>query len=166
MDNSEDAFRAAKKVVEIAKDQKSKDSNLSKSKQQLKSTSPEIIAFHSTEHRSLVEKIALHIPSSFGSSYTIPPIDYRKLQREYQAYGKKILKKTEELFDKNNIDIETRLITDEKPEEYIKKAIEEDEIDLVALGSKGEHSKLEQLFSGTIAQKVVNEVPCDILIVR
>ncbi len=44
--------------------------------------------------------------------------------------------------------------------------MEEENFDLIVLGSKGEHSKLEQIFSGTIAQKVVNDVPCDVLIVR
>jgi nucleotide-binding universal stress UspA family protein len=160
MDNSDDSFRAAKRTVELLEDQKLEEA---KSK---KSNLSEIIVFHSTEHRKLSEKIALYIPSSFGTTYTIPPVDYRKLQKEYELHGEKILKKAERLFDKHNIDVETRLITDEKPEDYIEKAIEEEEVDLVVLGSKGEHSKLEQLFTGGIAQKVVNDVPCDILIVR
>jgi len=114
----------------------------------------------------LFEKIAIYVPSSFGVSYSIPPVDYKKIQEEYELHGKKILEKTNKLFGENNIDIETRLITDEKPEDYIEKVVEKENIDLVVLGSKGEHSKLEQIFSGTIAQKVLNDVPCDVLIVR
>jgi nucleotide-binding universal stress UspA family protein len=153
MDNSDDAFRGAKTALELVKNQNG-------------TKLPEIIAFHSTEHRNLSEKIALYVPSSFGLNYTIPPTDYRKIKKEYELYGKKILKKVEEIFEKNNIDIKTRLITDEKPEDYIEKVVEENNIDLVVLGSKGEHTKIEQIFSGTIAQKVVNNVPCDVLIVR
>jgi len=169
MDNSNDAFRAATRVVEIVKDQNSKrkiDQNITQETTMIINNSPEIIAFYSTEHQKLSEKIALYMPSSFGRGYTIPSVDYRKLQEEYELYGKKILKKTEKPFTENNIDIETRLIKDKGPEDYIAKVVEEENIDLVVLGSKGEHSKLEQIFSGTITQKVVNNVPCDILIVR
>jgi len=169
MDNSDDAFRAAKRTVEIVKNQNFKEKNLQNIKQENNtsdSESPEIIAFHSTNHRKLFEKIAIYVPSSFGVSYSIPPVDYKKIQEEYELHGKKILEKTNKLFGENNIDIETRLITDEKPEDYIEKVVEKENIDLVVLGSKGEHSKLEQIFSGTIAQKVLNDVPCDVLIVR
>jgi nucleotide-binding universal stress UspA family protein len=169
MDNSDDAFRAAERTVEIIKGQNLKETTVQKDDQEknVKDTNqPQIIAFHSTEHRKLSEKIALYVPSSFGASYSIPVTDYRKLQEEYELHGKKILKKIDTLFDKNNIDIESRLITDQKPEDYIEKTVEQENIDLVVLGSKGEHSKLEQLFSGTIAQKVVNDVPCDVLVVR
>jgi nucleotide-binding universal stress UspA family protein len=160
MDNSDEAYRAVKRTIEIVKNQKSmekavKNNNLT-----------EIIAFHSTEHRKLSEKLALYVPSSFGSNYSIPPIDYRKIQEEYEIHGRQILEKTNKLFDEKYIEIETRLITDEKPEDYLEKMVKKENIDLVVLGSKGEHSKLEQIFSGTIAQNVVNDVPCDVLIVR
>ncbi len=169
MDNSDDALRAAERTVEIIKGQNLKETNVQKNNQEnnVRDTKqPKIIAFHSTEHRKLSEKIALYVPSSFGASYSIPVTDYRKLQEEYEIHGKKILEKTKKLFDEINIDTETRLITDEEPEDYIEKAVEKENINLVVLGSKGEHSKLEQIFSGTIAQKVVNDVPCDVLIVR
>ncbi len=169
MDNSDDAFRAARRVVEIVKDQNSKRKIAQNNKQEVSmkvKNSLEVVAFHSTEHRKLPEKIALCVPSSFGPSYSIPSVDYRKLQEEYELHGTKILKKIEEIFEKNHIDIETRLISDEEPEDYIEKVVEEENFDLIVLGSKGEHSKLEQIFSGTIAQKVVNDVPCDVLIVR
>jgi len=169
MDNSDDAFRAAERTVEILKGQNLKETEVQRNNQEnnVRDTKqPKIIAFHSTEHRKLSEKIALNIPSSFGTSYSIPITHYRKLQEEYEVYGKKILKKIGTLFDKNNIDIETRLITDQKPEDYIEKTVEEENIDLVVLGSKGDHSKLEQIFSSTIAEKVLNDVPCDVLIVR
>lgn len=127
MDNSDDAFRAVKKIVEIVKNQNFKEKNIGDIKP------PEIIAFHSTEHRKLSEKLALYVPSSFGSTYSIPPTDYKKIQEEHILHGNKILKKTTALFDKNKRDLETQLITDEKPEDYIGKAVKEEDIDLVVL---------------------------------
>jgi nucleotide-binding universal stress UspA family protein len=169
MDNSEDAFRAAERTIEIVKDQnrsEKKSQDLNQKVDLRENTEPEIIAFHSTEHRKIAEKIALNIPSSFGPNYSIPATDFRKLQEEYELHGKKILEKTKALFNNENIDIETRLITDEKPEDYMEKIVEEEDIDLIVLGSKGDHSKLEQIFSSSIAQKALNDVPCDVLIVR
>jgi len=58
---------------------------------------PDIIAFHSTEHQSFLDKIPIKAPSSFGSSYPIPPVDYRKIQEEYKLHGIRILKRTEEI---------------------------------------------------------------------
>ncbi|MFX1312184.1 MAG: universal stress protein [Promethearchaeota archaeon] len=165
MDNSEDVFRAAKRIIEIVNYQNYMKENVQNIKEE-DTSSPKIIAFYSTEHHKLSEKIALYVPSSFGESYSIPPVDYLKLEKEYELYGKKVLKKTKELFNEKNIEIETRLIMNDKPEDYIEKAVEEENIDLVVLGYKGEHSKLEQLFSGTIAQKVVNKIHCDVLVVR
>ncbi len=169
MDNSDDANRAARRTMEIVKGLKPKrvDTLTDKERKDLKNNNlPDIIAFHSTKHHSFLDKILIKAPSSFGSSYPIPPVDYRKIQEEYKLHGIRIFKRTEEIFDRNHIDIETRLINDEKPEDYIEKVVEDENIDLVVLGSKGEHSKLEQIFSGTIAQKVINDVICDVLIVR
>ncbi|MFW9897206.1 MAG: universal stress protein [Candidatus Thorarchaeota archaeon] len=169
MDNSDDAFRAARRVVENVEDSRQTTTNElsdSETTEYKNNKLPEIIVFHSTEHRSFIEKIPIGVSSSFGPHYSIPSIDYKKIQEEYKLHGQNILKKTRDLFEQNNIDIETRLIDDEKPEDYMKKVVEDENIDLVVLGSKGEHSKLEQIFSGTIAQKVVNDVPCDVLVVR
>jgi nucleotide-binding universal stress UspA family protein len=169
MDNSNNAFNAARKVVEMVKELKPKrpDKLDDNERKYVKSNDlPDIIAFHSSEHHSFLEKIPIGVSSSFGAGYPIPSVDYDKIKEEYKLHGQNILKKTEKLFERENIDIETKLITDEKPEDYIEKVVEDENIDLVVLGSKGEHSKIEQFFSGSIAQKVVNNVPCDILIVR
>jgi nucleotide-binding universal stress UspA family protein len=169
MDNSDDAFRAARRVIENLKQLRpvrTDKLNDNQRKDFDNNNLPEIIAFHSIEHRSFLEKVPIGVSSSFGAGYSIPSVDYTKIQEEYKLHGQNILKKTKDLFKRNNINIKTRLITDEKPEDYLEKVVADENIDLVVLGSRGEHSKLEQIFSGTIAQKVVNDVPCDVLIVR
>lgn len=155
MDDSEDYSRAAKKVIDLVKSGAGNDEE-----QAMDQKYPEIVAFHSIKHHRF------SVPSRFGSNYPIPAVHYRKLQEEYRTHGKKILNNTEKLFEKENIDIETRLIEEDKPEEYIEKMIEKEDFDLIVLGSKGEHSKLEQIFSRSVAQKVLNDVQCDILVVK
>ena len=70
------------------------------------------------------------------------------------------------MFEKENLPIETRLIENKTPEEYISKITDDEEFDLIALGCKGEHSKLEELFIGTVANYTLNKVDSDLLIVR
>jgi nucleotide-binding universal stress UspA family protein len=157
MDSSKDAFNAAEKVLNLVNNNKTEET---------KKQHPKIVAFHSIDHHFFGKTIPIAVPSGFGAGYNLPAVDYRKLEEEYKDHGRKILNKTKELFEKENIDIETRLITDEKPEEYIDKVVEKENFDLVVLGSKGEHSKLEQIFSGSVAQKVLNDINSDVLIVR
>lgn len=44
--------------------------------------------------------------------------------------------------------------------------VEEENFDLVVLGDQGQHSKLERIFLGTVAEGIVNNAQCDVLIVR
>ena len=161
MDDSEDALRAAKRVMELVKNKEistpeEKDKNKSK-----------IVAFHSIMHHAFPQGLLIPVPSPFGSSsYMMPPIFYQKLEQEYREHGEQILRKVKELFDKENVPIETRLIDDQTPAEYIIKVNEHEKFDLIALGCKGEHSKLEELLLGTVAYDILNKIDSDILIVR
>jgi len=154
MDDSEVAFNAAKKILDLF-------SNRTDSKENM----PEIVAFHSIEHHKFPKYMPIMVPSGFGGRYTVPTVDYRKIQEEYKRHGEQILEKTKKMFKEKNIKIETRLVDDEKPEDFIKKIVKEEDFDLVALGNTGEHSKLGEFLLGTVTQDVVKAAPCDILVV-
>jgi nucleotide-binding universal stress UspA family protein len=145
MDASEDAKRAAKRVLEL------QEPGITK-----------VVAFHSVEHHMLPPMISL----SYGNSYSIPGAQLSKIREEYRKKGDEILKATEKMFKEANIEIDTRLIFDEAPEDYINHIVDEENFDLVAMGVKGDHSKLEEVFMGSVAQKVLNDVDCDVLAVR
>ncbi|TFG01860.1 MAG: universal stress protein [Promethearchaeota archaeon] len=145
MDDSEDARRAAKRVLEIQEPGTTK-----------------IVAFHSIEHHMIPPVI----PLSYGNNYTIPAAQISEIRAAYRKRGDEILKNTEEMFKNANIDIETRLILDEAPEDYIDHIVDEENFDLVALGSKGDHSKVKEVFMGSVAHKVLSEAECDVLAVR
>jgi nucleotide-binding universal stress UspA family protein len=159
MDDSEDAFRAAKRVIELVKSIEVKTLE--------ENTRMKVVAFHSIMHHAFSQGLLIPIPSPFGSSsYMIPSIDYERLEQDYREHGKQILRKVKELFDKENLPIETRLIDDQTPAVYISKVKEEENFDLVVLGCKGDHSRLEELLLGTVANEVRNKVDSDIWIVR
>lgn len=88
------------------------------------------------------------------------------IREDHINKGKKILEEIQKLFNNEGQKVETRLIFDTPPEDYIKKITEEENFDLVILGCKGKHSKLKRTFLGTIPDKVINNAPCDVLIVR
>jgi len=154
MDDSKAAFNAANKLLDLFSNVDDKEGNI-----------PEIVAFHSIEHHKFPKYMPIMVPSGFGGRYTVPAVDYRKIQEEYRRHGEAILEKTEEIFEKEKIEIETRLIDDEKPEDYIKKIVDEEHFDLVAIGNAGEHSKLGEFLLGSVTQEIVKAAPCDILVI-
>lgn len=147
VDSSENALRAAGKALAL---QQKFDS--------------EIVAFHSIAHGMVPKTIPITVPT-FPGGYTIPSVDYNKIREAYIEAGEALLQEIKDLFE-NEEKLETRLIMDEDPEDYIQDIVAEEGFDLVVLGCQGKHSKLEELFLGTVANKTVNNADCDVLIVR
>jgi len=147
MDNSADAQRAADRVIGIASEQNSK-----------------VVMFHSLEHHFFEGMQPMIVPMSAGTGMqTI--ITSRQIKTAKIQKAEKLLADTKEKFKGTIVPVETRVIEDEKPEDYIIRIAEEENFDLVALGCKGEHSILRKAFR-TVATKVLNDAPCDVLVVR
>jgi nucleotide-binding universal stress UspA family protein len=149
LDSSEDAKRAAEKAAELQN-----------------KLGSELVVFHSIEHHMLPKVIPLTVPFLNATHYTIPPVDRRKIMEEYEKQGQALLNEAEKMFNLHEVPIEKRLITEESPEDYINRVVDEENFDLIVLGCKGHHSKLKQIFMGTVATKVLNNANCDVLIVR
>jgi nucleotide-binding universal stress UspA family protein len=149
VDRSDDAYRAVEKVIELQKKYGS-----------------EVVIFHSTEHKMIPNEFILSVPYNNEYSYTLPMTDYYNIRDEYIRSGKNLLKEVEERFKKEQLKVETRLIEDKEPANYIIGITKKEKFDLVVLGCKGEHSKLRPVLLGTVAQKVLNEAHSDVYIVR
>jgi len=80
--------------------------------------------------------------------------------------GKKILSDVENLFKGADLTIETRLIEDVHPEDFIKDMVEKEEFNLVVLGNRGKHKSIRRAVLGSVPTKVMNSVLCDVLVVR
>ena len=140
-DGSHDANNAAEHVAEYQKEWKS-----------------EIVIFHSINHHKL--------PMTISPDITYPQELIQNIEELSIEAGKEILKKTETMFDKSISSVETRLIKDLRPEDYILEIVKKEDFDLVVLGSKGHHSRLKNIFQGTISTHILRDPPCDVLIVR
>ena len=149
VDGSDNSNRAIRETIEIQKKFNS-----------------EVIAFHSVEHQMIPKVIPLGYPFGGATVYTIPYSDYESIRREHIHRGETILKDAIKVFKEAELQVETRLVEEYHPEEYIKDVIEKEKFDLVVLGCKGHHSKLKRVFLGTTATKVINESPCNVLVVR
>ncbi|MFX1591229.1 MAG: universal stress protein [Promethearchaeota archaeon] len=140
-DGSLHANNAAERTAEFQKEWKSK-----------------IVIFHSINHHKL--------PRTINPDKKIPQEVYQHIEKLSIEAGKELLKKTEKMFDNSISSVETRLIEDLSPDEYISKVVEKENFDLVVIGSKGHHSKIKELFLGTVSTQVTKNAPCDVVIVR
>ncbi|MHA2182112.1 MAG: universal stress protein [Promethearchaeota archaeon] len=142
----------------------------------------EIVIFHSIKH--MLGKVS---PPSHGWTvpYTYNPRldgaiianptlikdkespNIKRLTRfEITHTGERILKEKKAIFDELDIPTKIRLTIKETPEDYITRMVTKKKFDLVVVGIKGIHSKLNQIFLGSVAEKVVKNTPCDVLVIR
>ncbi len=148
-DGSENAKRATRKALELAK-----------------RMNAVVVAFNSVEHHMIPRTLPVMIPFAPVGSYSVPQMDYSRIRDEYRIQGAAVLKNVEEVFGAQQVPIETRLIEEETPEEYVQNTVKEEGFDLVILGCSGHHSKLRRALMGTVANKVLNEADCDVMVVR
>jgi nucleotide-binding universal stress UspA family protein len=142
IDGSDPSMKAVKHVIELQKRFASKT-----------------VVFHSVLHH-LTE-----IQPTFGYGGNANAIAYN-LHEDYVNSGKKIISDAEALFKKNQLEVEARLVFDISPEDYIKKHVEEENFDLVVVGYHGTHSALGSALLGSVPNKVINHVLCDVLVVK
>lgn len=122
--------------------------------------------FHSVEHHP--ESSGIYTAPSFGipQLYSISNPDIQRIKEVYEKNAQAIIDRVEEIFMEEGIEVEARLVYEFDPVSYIKEKVKTENIDLVIIGSKGTHSLLEEILLGSVAEKVLKHVPCDILIIR
>lgn len=108
-----------------------------------KDSEGKVIAFHSTLHRKS-DTNAINL----------------------EEHEKQVFNEVKKLFEKANISVETRLITNLNAEEYIKDTVENERINLVVLGYDGKHGIVKRRILGSIPTAVMNNVLCDVLVVK
>ncbi|MFX1429815.1 MAG: universal stress protein [Promethearchaeota archaeon] len=140
-DGSLHANNAAERAAQFQKEWKSK-----------------IVIFHSINHHRL--------PRTIYPDKNFPLEVIQNIEDISREAGKELLKNTEKMFNKSISSVETRLIEDLSPEDYIFKIVKEENFDLVVIGSKGHHSKIKEIFLGTVSTHVSKNAPCEVLIVR
>jgi nucleotide-binding universal stress UspA family protein len=140
-DGSEYAKRAEARVIEFVKE----------------GSVRQVVAFHSISHANL---------TSLQPALQYMPDDvYATILTEMDAEGQSILDETKAAFQAENIEIETRLIEDIDPVRYVSEVVECEGFDLVVVGRRGHHSKLSEVFLGTVPTRLLHITKCDVLVV-
>jgi nucleotide-binding universal stress UspA family protein len=125
-----------------------------------------IIVFHSVEHH--IEPSGMFIAQPF---FTVPQIysnesiDIQRMKDVYEKNAQGLIDSAKEVFREEGIEIEGHLIYDQGPLSYIQKMVKKEQVDLVIIGRKGTHSRLEEILTGSIAGKLLTHVSCDVLVV-
>jgi nucleotide-binding universal stress UspA family protein len=140
-DGSPHAHNAAKQVVELQKIWNSS-----------------VLIIHSIKDNRVPSEIYPDAKALYSKHSSIEEV--------YKEAGNNLLEKTKNMFGKNQDLVETRLIEDEPPEDYITRIAEEENFDLIVIGSRGQHSKIKQALLGTVSTKVAKRAPCNVLIVK
>lgn len=84
----------------------------------------------------------------------------------FEDDGSKTLEKAKQIAAKKGVDADTKLATSfGNPAQEILKAAEEAKCDLIIVGAKG-HSLLRNLMIGSVADTVVRNASCPVLVVR
>lgn len=147
IDESEDSRRAILKTIDLQKRFNS-----------------DVVAVHTIDAKiSLPMNVPL-VSTTTGLTHSLTtPQEIRRAKRER---AERLMNETEDEFRRRSGTVETRIIEDESPDHYIKRAVEHENFDLVVLGCEGHHSKLRRIFSETVPDKIVNIANADVLIVR
>ena len=89
-----------------------------------------------------------------------------EVNRLLKEENEKNLKKVERLRDECGLDVEIRtLVKEGSPAKAILETIEEEEIDLVVIGSSGK-SGIDKFLMGSVADKVVKSAKCCVLVIH
>ena len=140
IDSLESAKKAAIKIMEIQKKNRSK-----------------IVIFY-------IYKI-FHYPLLIYPYYTVHSLSYSLLRAENKVNGKNKMNLISQIFKKQNLEFELNLIMNLDPISYIIKNIEENRFDLFVIGCN-QKTILKHFIRRKIIKKILNHTNCDIMIIN
>jgi nucleotide-binding universal stress UspA family protein len=90
--------------------------------------------------------------------------DYRRKE------GERVIEKAKKQVEAMGVDLDGKLDyhleTTLGPAEYAEKFAKEHDTDVIVLGCAGHHSLARRAFMGTVATHIMNNAPCNVLMVR
>lgn len=125
--------------------------------------------FHAIKHHFQLPLFPIFPNMSYQMASGVDLND-ESLQALYEASGKQIIEAAKQQVEEMGVTLEGELDfhleTDLSPADYAEIAVREHSIDLIVLGCVGHHSGAKMALLGTVASKILNDAPCNVLIVR
>ncbi|MFW9879140.1 MAG: universal stress protein, partial [Candidatus Thorarchaeota archaeon] len=138
------------KVLIAVEDSKESIKVIRKAIQLLENRLGMAIVFHSIK----TEFDPLILPIIGYNSFYLKEFSSYNLKIKERRRAEKLLKNIEAIFSEYSIPVETRLIENKDPKDFIQEVIRNEDVDLIILACKGQHSKLRRIFLETLPQKI------------
>jgi nucleotide-binding universal stress UspA family protein len=117
----------------------------------------EVTVVHVTTHECMHPELK--------AQYRLPSTILHRIEEAYLKSGKKILRKAEDMFREEGIEIDSRLITCEDPAESVIELVKDEGHDLVIIGNRAGHQS-ERYALGSVTEKIARHADCSVLIVK
>jgi nucleotide-binding universal stress UspA family protein len=116
-----------------------------------------VTAVHVTTHECMHPELK--------AQYRLPPAILHRIEEVYLKSGKKILRKTEDLFREDGIEVDSRLITCEDPAESVIELVKDEGYDLIVIGNRAGHQS-QRYALGSVTEKIARHAGCTVFIVK
>lgn len=136
-----------------------------------KMSGAEMLVFHAVPHHYQLPAIQIPLaPVPYPTTAQIMQYDQAALQKIYEEEGKKVIAQAKKFLEDLKLGIEEKvtykLELETSPETFAINYAKKNNVDLIIVGCKGHHGLLRRSLLGTVATKIVNEAPCEVLVVR
>jgi nucleotide-binding universal stress UspA family protein len=129
----------------------------------------ELFVFHSVRHHYNLPVFPLAPAMGMQSPMMYNSVNEDSLREMYQESGRQILDQARQAVEEQDPEFAESvtyiLETELAPHEYVESFVKENGVDLVIVGCYGHHSGVKHL-TGTVATRILNTAPCQVLVVR
>ncbi len=131
----------------------------------------ELHVFHAVSHHvdfSIIQfPVIVPFAGTPSTEYSLASV---ALHESYEKAGKDIIADAQDYVERLQMGLESQcsyhLEMDMSPEEFAVDFAKKNGVDLIVLGCRGHHSRVREALLGTIPTKILNEAPCQVLVVR
>ncbi|MBN2152364.1 MAG: universal stress protein [Candidatus Lokiarchaeota archaeon] len=130
----------------------------------------ELHVFHAIRHHYHLPMFPLGFNAPYLANPFTEQFSEERMQQIYEESGKQVIEQAKQQVEAMNLPIEGEILyhleTNISPVEYVKTHVMESGMDLVVVGCEGHHSRARTALMGTVAMDIINNAPCQVLVVR
>jgi|SRR5271157_924107 len=130
----------------------------------------ELHVFHAIAHHFQIPTIPFPPFTSINLPSSPSPLDPDVVRQAYEEAGRAIIDHAKNFVESLELGpdfvVDYHLELDVAPEDFAVDFAADSNVDLIVVGCKGHHGAIRRSLMGTVATKIVNEAPCQVLVVR
>ncbi len=126
--------------------------------------------FHAIRHHYYIPIDPLGLGDAWVVNPATIPLSEADLRKMYEESGRQVIEQAKRQVAGMKAELEGRAFytmeADVSPSEFAIKYAKEHDIDLIVVGCAGHHSRARTALMGTVATRITNDAPCQVLVVR